>query len=193
VLKGDLAVRRDVVLPRARLGRLVRRLVDLVKGARPTPADQAWVGSLLQPAELELWKLLSGPDQHHGIQVARNVERRLASTAYAGDGRWLGAALLHDIGKVQAGLGAFERGLASLVGRATSESTARRWASAEGGTKRRLGLYLTHGALGAAAIRAVGGREEIAAWAEVHQAWPCPELEVLPGPVVQALSDADLG
>ena len=164
-----------------------------MRGARATPSDQAWVGSLLQPAELELWRLLSGPDQHHAIQVARAVERRLASTAYAGDGRWLGAALLHDVGKAQAGLGALERGLATLLGRATSVSTARRWASAEVGTKRRLGLYLTHGALGAAAIRAVGGREEIAAWAEVHQALPCAESEVLPGPVVQALSDADLG
>ena len=184
---------RDPALPRARIGQLVRRLAKAVRRVHATPSDQRWAESVLQPGEWALWQRLSGPDQYHSIEVARSVERRLAGTPYAGDGRWLGAALLHDVGKGQPCLHLVERILATLLGQTVSLSTARRWASAGGGTKRRLGLYLTHGAVGAAAIRAAGGREEIAAWAEAHQAWPCPEVEALPGPVVQALSDADLG
>ena len=192
MLRRAPAPGHDRALPRARLRRLIRRLAETVRGAHASASDQAWVASLLQPAELDLWSRLSGRDQHHGVQVARSVERRLAGTPYAGDARWLGAALLHDVGKVEAGLGTLERALATLLGKATSVSTARRWAVADGGARRRLGLYLTHGSAGAAAIRAAGGREEIAAWAEVHQGLPCPELKLLPGPVVQALSDADL-
>ncbi|HVQ30315.1 MAG TPA: hypothetical protein VMV21_12080 [Vicinamibacteria bacterium] len=180
------------VLPRSRFRRLYRRLVDTVQGVRPRHSDRAWVESILQPGELELWLRLSGPDQCHAIQVARSVEARLAGTPYAGDGRWLGAALLHDVGKVEAGLGILERAVATLLGKATSVDRARRWARAEAASIRRLGLYLTHGSVGAAAIRAAGGREEIAAWAEVHQALPCPAMDLLPVPVVHALSDADL-
>lgn len=183
---------RSPALPRALLGRLVRRLVEAVRRSRAAPSDQRWAESVLEPGERELWQRLSAHDQYHSIRVARSVERRLAGTPYAGDGRWLGAALLHDVGKAEPGLHMAERVLATLLGRVMSLSTARGWAIGGVGAKRRLGLYLTHGPVGAAAIRAVGGREEIAAWAEVHQAWPCPELKVLPGPVAQALSDADL-
>ena len=192
MLRTEPGSDRGRALPRARLGRLLRRLADTVRGARVSASDQAWVASVLPPAELDLWARLSGHDQHHGVQVARAVERRLAGTTSGGDGRWLGAALLHDVGKAEAGLGTLERALATLLGKAISVSTARRWMMAEGATKRRLGLYLTHGAAGAAAIRAAGGREEIAAWAEIHQALPCPELELVPGPVARALSDSDL-
>jgi hypothetical protein len=179
-------------LPRARLKNLFRRQLAALSRARASPADQAWATSLLQPAELDLWRRLSGHDQHHSIEVARGVERRLAGTPYAGDGRWLGAALLHDIGKVVAGLSAAERVLATLVGKVVRASTAERWAGRASGPRRRLGLYLTHGHAGAEAIRSAGGREEIAAWAEVHQGLPCPELAVVPGPVARALSESDL-
>lgn len=174
------------------MGRLLRRLVDTMRGTRASATDQAWVASVLEPAELDLWWRLSAHDQHHGVEVARAVERRLAGTIYAGEGRWLGAALLHDVGKAGASLDTLERALATLLGRWISVSTARRWAVAGGATRRRVRLYLTHGSAGAATIRAAGGREEIAAWAEVHQALPCPELDLVPGPVARALSDSDL-
>jgi hypothetical protein len=179
-------------LPRARLPNLFRRLLAALRRARATPADQAWATSLLQPPELDLWRRLSGHDQHHSIEVARGVERRLAGTPYAGDGRWLGAALLHDIGKMVAGLNLAERVLATLLGKAIRVSTAQRWAGRASGSRRRLGLYLTHGPAGAEAIRSAGGREEIAAWAAVHQGLPCPELGVVPELVARALSLSDL-
>jgi len=183
---------RARALPRARPLNLLRRQVDALKRVRPSPDDQTWVASLLQPAELDLWRRLSGHDQHHSIEVARGVERRLAGTQYGGDGRWLGAALLHDIGKMVAGLGLLERVLATLLGTVVSVGAAGRWATATGSLRRRLGLYLIHGPVGAEAIRCAGGREAIAAWAEVHQRLPCPELLVVPDPVAHALSESDL-
>jgi hypothetical protein len=179
-------------LPRARLTNLFRRQLAALKRVRASPADLAWVASLLQPAELDLWRTLSGHDQHHSIEVARSVERRLLGTPYAGDGRWLGAALLHDIGKVVAGLSAAERVLGTLLGKLVAVSTAQGWADSAIRPKRRLGLYLTHGPAGAKAIRSVGGREEIASWAEVHQRLPCPDVSGVPGPVAHALSESDL-
>jgi hypothetical protein len=186
------AVDQAPALPRARLANLFRRQVAALKRVRASPADQAWATSLLQPAELDLWRQLASHDQHHSIEVARGVERRLAGTPYASDGRWLGAALLHDVGKAVAGLNMAERVLATLVGKVVQASTAERWAHRASGPRRRLGLYLTHGPAGAEAIRRAGGREEIAAWAEVHQALPCPELAVVPGLVARALSQSDL-
>jgi hypothetical protein len=182
----------DQALPRARLANLLRRQWDALTRARATAADRAWAASLLQPNELALWRRLSAHDQHHSIEVARGVLRRLAGTPYAGDGRWLGAALLHDVGKVVAGLSLPERVLATLVGKLVRVSTAQRWAASADGPARRLGLYLRHGQAGAEAIRAAGGREEIAAWAEVHQELPCPQLSVVPDPVARALSASDL-
>jgi hypothetical protein len=192
VLKAAATPDRERALPRARLGRLWLRFVDIVRGVAVSPADQLWIAALLEPPEHVLWSRLSPHDQHHAVQVARGVERRLAGTPYAGDGRWLAAALLHDVGKAEAGLSAAERAFATLLGKAASVATARRWALAKGGPTRRIGLYLTHGPTGAALIRGAGGREEVAAWAEVHQALPCPGSELLPGPVAQALSDSDL-
>ncbi len=179
-------------LPRARLVNLIRRQVAALSRLRANPADHAWAESVLQPAELDLWRRLSAHDQYHSVEVARGVERRLSGTEYAGDGRWLAAALLHDIGKVLAGLSLPERIVATLLGKTIAVATAQAWAEAASGPKHRLGLYLTHGPAGAGWIRATGGRDEVAAWAEVHQRLPCPEVAGVPGPVARALSESDL-
>jgi hypothetical protein len=179
-------------LPRARLTNLFRRQVAAARRLRVSAADQAWAASLLQPAELDLWRRLSAHDQYHSVEVARGVERRLAGTEYAGDGPWLAAALLHDIGKVAAGLSLTERVVAALLGKLLPVGTARSWAAAGGARKRRLGVYLTHGPVGAEMIRAAGGREVIAAWTQAHQCLPCPEVTGVPGPVARALSESDL-
>ncbi len=179
-------------LPRARLVNLIRRQVAALSRLQASPAEQAWAASVLQPAELGLWRRLSAHDQHHSVEVARGVERRLAGTEYAGDGRWLAAALLHDIGKVLSGLSLPERIVATLLGKVIAVRAARDWAAAPSGQKRRLGLYLTHGPAGAEWIRSAGGREEVAAWAEAHQRLPCPQVAAVPGPVARALSESDL-
>jgi hypothetical protein len=179
-------------LPRARLANLLRRQVAVLSRLRASPADHAWAKAVLEPKELDLWQRLSAHDQYHSLEVARGVERRLAGTPYAGDGRWLAAALLHDIGKVLAGLSLPERIVATLLGKVIAVSTARHWAQAGHGTKRRFGLYLTHGPAGAEWIRSAGGRDEVAAWTEAHQNLPCPEVLGVPEPVARALSESDL-
>ena len=89
------------------------------------PADRAWVESILTPAEFDLWVRQSAYDQDHVVQVARRVERRLAATVYAGDARWTGAALMHDVGKAESKLSLPERAARPSRARCSAE-TARR-------------------------------------------------------------------
>ena len=108
-------------LPRATFLELAGRAIAAAVRPRSDPADRAWAQSLLTPAEFDLWIRQSDYDQHHAIQVGRRVERRLASTAYAGDPLWTGAALMHDVGKSESNLSLPER-----VGRDAGEQGVRR-------------------------------------------------------------------
>ena len=178
-------------LPRARFFRLVGRAIDLLRHARCNPADQEWVWSILMPAEFDLWTKLPAHDQYHTVRVAQKVQQRLAQTQQANDDRWLGAALMHDIGKLESNLSGPERVIANLVGKSISLSKARRWATAGSGLSRRIGLYLIHGSVGAEMLRATGARNELAAWAEVHQEYQFPAGLKIPRVVIRALSDSD--
>ncbi len=180
----------SVALPRSRFRRLASRMLDAVRRARCDPADRAWVESILSPVELRLWIRMSAFDQYHAVQSARSVERALAGTPDANDSRWLAAALLHDVGKLSSNLSSSERVIATLAGMAVTASTGERWAKSRG-FSRRLGLYLTHGPVGAAMIRNAGGREEVAAWAEVHERYRFPDALGIPAPVIHALSESD--
>jgi hypothetical protein len=190
-MSEQLAKGNRVALPRAELPRLVRRLIDSTRAPRLSLDDRIWVVSLLTPAELELWTRLGSHEKIHAVRVAKATRSKLAGTAYENDDRWLGAALMHDIGKLEANLAMHERVVATLAGRAVRLSTAMRWATGSLGFIRRLGLYLIHGAVGAEMIRRAGGRRELAAWAEIHQAYDLPSKSILPELVLQALSAAD--
>jgi hypothetical protein len=167
-----------------------------MRGAAADPfldaGELVWIGSILTPAELELWSAQSAYDRSHSARVARRVERRLASTAWSGDARWPAAALMHDVGK-PARLTLAERIAANLARRAIGLARARGWAGRAPGLRRRIGVYLTHGEAGAALIRAAGGREEVAAWAEVHQTHPGGAVAGIPAQVVAALLASDTG
>jgi hypothetical protein len=173
-----------------RAGHLVRRFVGSLRPGGPKPADDAWVASVLLPGERELWSRMSNADRRHSVGVARRVERALAGTPYAGESGWLAAALLHDVGKLDAGLGTFRRVGATLAGAAAGRDMADLWSSKRGIT-RRVGLYLRHPELGETRIRLAGGRDVAARWASAHHEpdrWH--DLEV-PADVVAALHDAD--
>ena len=178
--------------PRATLADYVRRTLGAASDVSIDAAELAWIGSLLTPAELDLWSAQSDYDRRHSARVARRVERRLAGTAWAGDARWPAAALMHDVGK-PAGLGLAERIAANVARRAIGFARARGWARRASGRRRRLGVYLTHGEVGAAMIRAAGGREELAAWAEIHQTHSGGAVAGIPPPVVAALLASDTG
>jgi hypothetical protein len=191
MLSGRPAEENRVALPRAEFPRLLRRLADSARAVRLSPDDRAWTESLLTPAEYALWARLAPHDQVHAVRVAKVTRAKLAGSPYEDGGRWLGAALMHDIGKLEANLAMHERVAATLAGRVVRLSTAKQWAGGSRDFIHRLGLYLTHGTVGAETIRRAGGREELAAWAEVHQEYNLAVKSPVPALVAHALSAAD--
>jgi len=169
---------------------LVRRFFRALWPGPPAARDVAWVESILEPAELTLWQELPNHDRRYSIRMARLVEANLADTEYAGQARWLGVALLHDVGKLDARLGVMGRSAATVLGAVAGRARVSRWTSATG-FRLRTATYLHHDERGAARIRAAGGREEAARWALAHHhrdRWPASSV---PGRVAEALAAAD--
>jgi len=105
---------------------------------------------------------MSGPDRRHAVGVARRVSVALPATDPALDRRAvLAAALLHDAGKVESGLGTLARVPATLIGLA-ARSRARG----------RVAVYLDHPARGARLLRDAGSAPLTAAWAAEHHLPP---------------------
>jgi hypothetical protein len=169
---------------------LVRRFVGALSPARPKPADVEWVASILTAEEMTVWQRLPRHDRRHSIRVARDVETTLAGTEHAGDPRWIEAALLHDVGKLDAHLGIVGRVGATLAAAAAGPELADAW-SGKRGVTRRVGLYLRHPELGADRIRISGGSPEAARWAECHQDARRHASSGLPPAVIAALAAAD--
>lgn len=91
---------------------LARRFVGSLSPRPLDPADDAWARSHLLAGERALWQRLSRADRKHAAGVAREVVRRLGP----GTSRQvIAAALLHDVGKVDAGLGTFGRVVATVA------------------------------------------------------------------------------
>jgi hypothetical protein len=156
----------------------------------PRPEDDSWVAGILDPGELELWRSLPNHDQRYTIRVARLVDDELAGTEFAGDERWLAAALLHDTGKLDAGLGVVGRSLATVIGAFAGTARVDRWAHASG-FRRRVSSYLRHDEQGADRIRAAGGRDEAARWAWAHHHRDRWRESGIPTAVAEALESAD--
>ena len=174
----------------SRPAHLVRRFLGSLRPGGPPAEDVTWARSVLTDPEWDLWWRMSNPDRRHSVAVARRVERALAGTPDAGDPRWPAAALLHDVGKLDAGLGLLGRVGATLAGAAAGQEMAGPW-SARRGITRCVGLYLRHPELGATRIRVVGGREEVARWAAAHHQEDERAATGLPAVVVDALVAAD--
>ena len=160
---------------------LARRFVRALWPGPARAADVAWVESVLTPSELTLWRRLPNHDRRYSIRVARHVQRTLAGTEYD-DPRWHSVALLHDVGKLDAGLGVAGRTVATVAGAVRSRTRR---------SSGRFGRYLRHDELGAAMLRAAGGREEAAAWAAVHHHREQWAGSGVPRTVAEALAAAD--
>ena len=178
-----------------RAAHLVRRFFGTLVPFPPGANAVAFATAQLSPDEQRIWTRMPVYDRRHSLAVARRVERALAGSVHAGDPRWLGAALLHDVGKLDAHLGPLRRSLATLAGAAAGDDMADAW-SLKRGVTRRFGLYLRHPELGALHIRVVGGSEVAARWAEVHQTLDPDDPATwdgldFPPEVVRALHDAD--
>ena len=107
---------------------------------------------------------MSRADRRHAIAVARRVSTVLGPTAPR---PVLAAALLHDVGKIDARLGTYGRVVATLAGKMAGAPMALAWSETQGFT-RRVGLYLRHAELGADRLRLAGSDPLTVAWAAEH-------------------------
>lgn len=122
---------------------LARRFAGMLSNAPVGDADIAWVESNLSSTELQLWHRMTVADRRHSVEVAR----RFAALEPTASRTAVSAALLHDIGKLDSGLGVGMRVIATIVGPRTD----------------RLRRYHDHERIGASMLRAVGSDERTVA------------------------------
>ena len=79
----------------------------------PEASEESWAESQLLVGEVGLWRRMSNQDRRHSAKVARRfVAARPGATRAE-----IAGALLHDVGKIESGLGTWGRVTASVVGR----------------------------------------------------------------------------
>jgi hypothetical protein len=142
----------------------------------PTPADVERVRATLTDAEFAVWTTMPRADRAEGLATLRGLP-----PAIAADEKWAAAALLHDAGKAESGLGTFGRVFATVRGHFGDPANV----------AGRSGTYLRHEQIGADLLAAAGARPEVVAWAGHHHdpaRWP---LDQIPEPVCTALAVAD--
>jgi len=164
----------------AHLLHLVRRFFGALWPGGPSAADSGWARSQLVAGEVALWEQMSGPDRRHAVGVARRTAALLGEEAATRP--VLAAALLHDVGKIDAGLGTFRRSVVTAAALVAGRERLRRGES-------RVGRYLRHDAIGAALLRTAGSDDLTVTWAREHHL--PPDRWTLPTPVAAALKDAD--
>lgn len=153
---------------------LIRRFVGSLWPGGPGPRDDAWARSFLIEGERALWAEMSGPDRRHAVAVAR----RVATT----DLTAIPAALLHDVGKVQAHLGPVGRVAATVLALVAGRQRVVRG-------RGRMARYLSHDVIGAAMLERAGSDRLTVAWAREHHL-PADRWTV-PAPVGAWLKAAD--
>ncbi len=164
---------------------LVRRFVGSLRPGGPGPHAEAWVEARLLPDEHALWRRMPGPDRRHAVGVAERVERALGHEATR---PVLAAALLHDVGKIESGLGTYGRVVATLSAKVAGAGMASTWRK-QRGIARRVGLYLHHPQLGGDLLELAGSDPLTVAWTREHHH---PEGEwTLEPHVAAALKAAD--
>ena len=168
-----------------KVGHLARRFLGSLSPRRLAATDAEWVEGLLDPPERELWARTGRADRRHVVGVARRVEATLGDEATR---PVLAAALLHDIGKLESGLGTYGRVIATLSIAVAGRDVAAAWCET-GGFTRRVGLYLNHPAIGGDLLAMAGSDPLTEAWAREHHL--PPERWTVPRPVADALKAAD--
>ncbi|MDH3681068.1 MAG: HD domain-containing protein [Acidimicrobiia bacterium] len=148
---------------------LVKRFAGSLRTGPLPSTEEVWARRRLLPGERELWNRLSNPDRRHALGVATDVVDRLGPDI---DRAVVAAALLHDVGKVVAGLGTPARVAATLWWTVATEDTARRWAARPEGPARRFGQYRLHPELGAGLLVEAGSDPLTSTWAAEHHLPP---------------------
>jgi hypothetical protein len=164
---------------------LVRRFFGSLRPGGPGPHAETWVKARLLPGEHALWCRMSGSDRRHAVGVAERVERALGHEATRAV---LAAALLHDVGKIESGLGTYGRVVATVSGKVAGQEMATAWRR-QRGFARRVGLYLQHDRLGGDLLEMAGSDPLTVAWTREHH---LPESEwTVPANIAEALKAAD--
>jgi hypothetical protein len=146
---------------------LLRRFFGFLTAKPLSPADQQHVAGLLHPRLARAFFAQRPEDQRHAFEVQARVRASAQCTE---------AALLHDIGKTESGLGAVSRSLATLC-RGIGLSTNGRWKS-----------YLDHGMLGADMLVRLEADDLAVAFTRFHPGSPPSHIERT---IWQQLEDAD--
>ena len=169
---------------------LIRRFFEALLLGGPHETDRVWVESVLSQKEYTLWARQYPPDRRHSASIARQVERQLANDALLNeDTRWvLAAALLHDIGKIEAGLGTWGRVFATIVAKLVGPQRARRWIVRDG-YRGRVGDYLNHPEIGAELLRVAQSDPRTIAWAAQHHKQPAKWT--IPAEIARVLHEFD--
>ena len=151
---------------RGTVGHLARRFVGSYRSLEPTPDDRDWVRQQLTPPEFALFDKMTGNDQVHGIEVARHT----LATGPVGqsDPSWLAAAaLLHDVGKVDARAGSVGRAAATVLEPFMPAQLVGRLAAAPGWFGR-VGRHIRYPEVGASMLSLVGSHEHVRSLAAQH-------------------------
>ena len=141
---------------------LARRFFGSLSRRPLAPADAEWVAETLGVGERGLWDRMPLADQKHAAGVAREVAQRLDDPAPP----VLAAALLHDVGKIESGLGTFGRVFATVAGVAVGRDRAAAWSG--NGLRGQIGSYLRHDRIGAELLRDAGADPLTVTWAREH-------------------------
>ena len=153
---GRLPVGPPAGAPRlVKVVHLAKRFAGSLSSAEPDAHREAWARSQLLPGELALWARMPPQDRRHSIEVARRF-RDIVETSTRDE---MAAALLHDVGKVDCGLGTFGRVTATVVGPRTE----------------RFRRYHDHERIGVELLTAAGSTEATLALAR----WEGPRAEAL--------------
>ena len=149
---------------------LARRFFQSIADRGPDPLEEVWLLGLLSGAEAALYRRMSAADRSHALRSAR-------CPALVDDAQRVAAAL-HDVGKIQAGLGTCTRVGATLMGALFPRGLRGRWAD-----------YMDHPRLGAAMLLEAGSAQLTVVWAAEHHI-PLEESS-LPPEAATALAAAD--
>jgi len=173
-----------------RLSHLARRFFSSLWPGGPSVADTDWVAQVLTSSEFAAWREMPAVDRRESVHVARRLVASLAGGPYADDQRYLAAALLHDVGKIDCRLGPIGRALATMAGGIAGHEMAPAWQDRRG-IARRFGLYLRHDEIGAVRLQMAGARAEAVEWAGAHHHPERWDTLRLPRTVAEALARAD--
>jgi hypothetical protein len=91
---------------------LALRFVTSLSPRPPHVCDEVWAEDHLLPGEIALWRRMSNQDRRHSVKVARRFVAARPDATRAE----IAGTLLHDVGKIECGLGTWGRVVASVVG-----------------------------------------------------------------------------